>query len=225
MDIPKWKYWLSHLIELDIEESSSPHNPYLQVSLKKGRFQLSTANAIYSYGDLYVNFSSAFAKIKLDQLPIQRVLILGFGLGSIPIVLEKKFNKKYHYTAVEIDEAVLYLASKYALPEIESSIETICADAHAFVMQCEERFDLITIDLFIDDKVPSQFESPEFLKKVQQLLSPEGVLMYNRLAFNQKDIQNAKVFYENKFHPHFPKGAYLSVRGNWILLNRKDILL
>ena len=224
MKIPKWKQLLSYLIELPIEKSSSQHNPYLEVTLKKGRFQLSTANAVYSYADLYDNFSDAFHKINLDKRPIKRVLILGFGLGSIPIVLEKKFNKQYDYTAVEIDEEVLFLANKYALPEIESRIEMICADAYSFVMQCHEVFDMINVDLFLDDTVPSQFEADDFLQQLQRLLKKDGILLYNRLAFTQSDVENAKDFYENNFHPNFPDGGYLEVRGNWMLVNKKDLI-
>ena len=215
---------MSYLIELPIEKSSSSHNPFLQVSLKKGRFQLSTANAVYSYADLYDNFSEAYSKIKLDDLPIKRVLILGFGLGSIPIVLEKIFHKQYHYTAVEIDEEVLFLANKYALPEIQSSIEMICADAYSFVMQCHEVFDMINVDLFLDDKVPNQFEEDAFLQQLQRLLKNDGVLLYNRLANNNKDVEEARAFYENCFHPNFPEGTYLPVKGNWMLINRKDLV-
>ena len=113
MKQPKWKRLLSYLFEIHIESTSSDYNPHLYVSLQKGRYQLSTANAIYSFEDLYDNFSDAFKEIDLDQLNVQNVLILGFGLGSIPIILEQKFNKKYFYTGVEIDEEVLYLANKY----------------------------------------------------------------------------------------------------------------
>jgi len=221
MFIPKWKKWLSYLTELPLETSSSEHNPYLEVTLKKGRVQLSTANAVYSFADLYDNFDSAFAKLKLDELNINRVLILGFGLGSIPIVLEKNHSQQYAYTAIEIDEEVLSLANKYALPHIQSPIEMICADAYAFVMQCEEQYDMITVDVFVDDKVPANFEGDAFLQKIQQLLTPSGVLLYNRLAFTQKDTKEAKAFYEKSFHPNFPKGTYIPVRGNWMLLNDK----
>lgn len=224
MEIPKWKRLLSYVVELPIEKSSSTHNPYLEITLKKGRFQLSTANAIYSYADLYDNFNEAFSKIKLDELPIENVLILGFGLGSIPIVLEKNFQKQYHYTAVEIDEEVLFLANKYALPEIKSSISMICADAYHFVMECFEEFDMINVDLFLDDKVPHQFEEEQFLKQLSRLLKKDGVLLYNRLAFTKADVENARSFYENKFQPNFPEGAAMEVKGNWILLNNKKLL-
>ena len=88
MKIPKWKKWLSYLMEWHIESAPSPINPHLYVSLKKGRYQLCTANAVYSYDELYNNFSDLFPQLKIEQLPGQRILVLGFGLGSIPLIIE-----------------------------------------------------------------------------------------------------------------------------------------
>ena len=222
MKAPLWKRLLSHFFEFHIESAPSEHNPHLYVSLSRGRYQLCTQNAIYSYGDLYDNFLQAFQQINLDAIPIQKVLVLGFGLGSIPIILEQQFKKKYHYAAIEIDESVIYLASKYALPEIKSSVELLTADAEAFVAQCTQSFDLITMDIFLDDIIPGKFETSDFLYRLKSLLTPQGLLMYNRLTFNEKDIQSTRKFYEQVFQNVFPQATYLDVHGNWMLLNRKD---
>ncbi len=224
MKQPLWKRLLSYLFELHIESTSSEHNPHLYVSLRKGRYQLSTANAIYSFEDLYDNFQDAFNEINLDHLNIKNVLILGFGLGSIPIILEQNFEKKYHYTGIEIDEEVLYLASKYAIPGINSGIELVCADAVHYVKSSTTKFDMITVDLFQDDVIPQQFEQLAFLENVKKLLTPTGILLYNRLAFNSEDVKQSKVFYQNAFKKVFDEGTYLEVKDNWMLLNRHDIL-
>ncbi|MEL6987810.1 MAG: hypothetical protein AAGK97_08260, partial [Bacteroidota bacterium] len=86
--IPKWKKYLSYFIELHIESAPGEINPHLYVSLKNGRLQLSTANAVYSHEELYLNFKQAFDKLKFEKLEGKNVLILGFGLGSIPIIIE-----------------------------------------------------------------------------------------------------------------------------------------
>lgn len=219
--IPFWKKILSYLFEFHIESAPSEINPHLYVSLNKGRYQLCTAHAIYSFEDLYDNFFEAFRIIDLDSFPIKNVLVLGLGLGSIPTMLEKNFKKKYNYTAVEIDESVIYLASKYALPQLESPVQTICTDAFAYVMQCEEQFDMVCMDVFLDDVVPENFEENLFLEKLKQLVNPEGILLFNRIALKPKDEEKTRQFYEKKFQPVFPNGSYLKVRGNWMLLNRR----
>jgi SAM-dependent methyltransferase len=222
--VPSWKKLLSYIYPLKVECTSSSINPKLDVILKQGRYQLCTPNAVYSYGDLYDNFTRSFDAIELDLLDIRRVLVLGFGLGSVPVILEKIFEKDYHYTGVEIDAKIIELAQKYVLPEVNSSINLICEDAQSFVNQCKEKFDLIAIDLFIDDKVPQAFEEFDFLHKINNILAPDGVLLYNRLSFNKKDLKETKNFYESHFNPTFPNATFLDVDGNWMLLNRADIL-
>ena len=224
MKIPGWKKCLSYLMEWHIESAPSPVNPHLYVSLSRGRFQLSTARAIYSYGDLYDNFARTFRKLDLEDLPVDRVLLLGLGLGSVPYMLEKTFGQNYHYTAVEIDEAVIYLAHKYVLSDLQSPIEVVCADALAFVAQCEDTFDLIAMDIFLDDIIPSDFESEAFLKELSRLLTPRGILLYNRLSRTTEDLSKTRAFYQGTFRRVFPAATYLDVNGNWMLLNRGDVL-
>lgn len=223
MKIPLWKYYLSYLTEIHVESAPSEHNPHLYVSLRKGRYQLSTANAIYSYADLYDNFSDAFHKIKLEDCKIDKVLLLGFGLGSIPYMLERNFQKKYDYTAVEIDENVLYLANKYVLPELTSSFSMVPMDANIFVGYCQETFDLICMDIFLDDTIPEIFEKEEFLEKLKSLLNPNGILLFNKLALTEDDLKSCEAFQPTFIHC-FPEGIPIKVKGNWVFLNRKDAL-
>jgi SAM-dependent methyltransferase len=222
MQIPQWKKWLSYLIEMHIESAPSPTNPHLYVSLKRGRYQLSTARAIYSYGDLYDNFNKTFQAIRLDKWPVENVLLLGLGLGSIPFMLERNFHKNYQYTAVEIDEAVAYLAHKYVLSGLQSPIETVCANALDYVDQCRETFDLIAMDIFLEDHIPDEFETEDFLRQLAGLLSPNGILLYNRLSRTKEDLDRTRVFYRDVFSVVFPNAAYVDAGGNWVLINRAD---
>jgi spermidine synthase len=217
---PIWKILLSYLTELHIESAPSEINPHLYVSLSKGRYQLSTANAVYSYGDLYDNYRKIFERMNLPNSQIEKVLILGFGLGSVPFMLEKKFEQKYHYTGIEIDENVVYLAEKYVISELNSPIEIYCADAFSFVMQTSEKFDLIAMDVFLDDIIPNNFHSQEFLIALKDLIEENGLLLYNRLSLTEQDQKDTQSFYESEFLTVFPNGTYLDVGGNWMLMNK-----
>lgn len=222
MKQPKWKKWLSYFFEFHIESTSSEFNKDLHLLLCQGRYQLATQNAIYSYADLYSNYSLTFQQVKIETLPIQNVLILGFGLGSIPYMLENIFHQNYHYTAVEIDEEIIYLFNKYVGDEIKSPIEFICGDAEVFMAVNQNQYDLIIVDLFIDDEIPVAFETPEFLEHIKKALSPKGMVFYNRLALYEKDRLVSKGFFNTIFQPIFPNGTYLEVDGNYMLTNRSD---
>ena len=225
MKIPGWKRVLSYLVEWHMESAPSPINPHLYVSLSRGRYQLSTARAIYSYGDLYENFNRTFHRLRLDVFPVENVLVLGLGLGSVPFMLEKVFKKSYRYTAVEIDESVVFLAHKYVLSDLRSPVEVVCADAQAFVQQCSETYDLIAMDIFLDDVIPEEFESEEYLRQLADLLSPQGILLYNRLSRTPEDLKKTRDYYQGTFRRVFPDSAYVDVHGNWVLVNRGDVFI
>ena len=226
MNQPGWKRWLSHLFELHIESAPSEHNPHLYVCLAKGRYQLATKSAIYSFSDLYDNYRITFEHLNWSRLPKRcNVLLLGLGLGSVPDMLERKFFKDCSYTGVEIDENVLYLANKYVLHELKSPMSIHCADAYDFVQQNTRRFDIICMDVFIDDQIPQRMMTAKYLKALKSALTSKGVLMYNCLAQSDADIVHTRTFLHEIFLSIFPEGGYLDVRGNWMLVSDKEILV
>lgn len=218
-----WKWILSYLFEWHIESRSSEYNPHLYVSFKKGRYQLSTAHAVYSYADLYDNFGDTFDQIDWEKNPTKRVLVLGLGLGSIPLLLQKHLGQDFDCTAVEIDEAVIGLASTYGLPAITAPLEVICADAQAYLAQTTAKFDLICMDVFLDDVVPEDFEQQTFLAHMKDCLNPNGFILYNRLAATWHDARASEAFYKDQFLSVFPEGAYLSLKGNMMLTNKQGL--
>lgn len=217
MKQPLWKILLSYFSDVRLEHTATQINPNLALSLRKGRYFLTTPNAIYSYGDLYDNFTQTFRQLDLDQLKIEEVLILGFGLGSIPYMLEKKFRKSYRYVGVERDEVVALWASKYVLSGLRSPVALQIADAWVFAGSCAERFDLIIMDIFVDDKIPDEFQTIDFLECLRDLLNKNGMLLYNRLTLHDKDRLLTERFFQNKFKKVFPQATYFDVGGNWIL--------
>ncbi len=222
--IPTWKKYLSYITELHIESAPGKLNPHLYLSLYKGRLQLSTANAIYSFEDLYDNFAQLFAQTNWKIFTPEKILILGGGLLSINILLEKHL-KHFQSTVIEYDENVIYLASKYVINKLKMPTQLIEAEAYNFVMSCQETFDLIIVDVFDDDRIPRDILSKNFLKKNAELLSPSGLLIYNRLAKTQQDKTLSLNFFTNKFISCFPNASYIDVTGNYMLINTKKYLL
>ena len=222
--IPNWKKWLSYLVPIKIEQSTSEYNPLLLVKLASGRLQLLTENAIYSYDDLYDNFDHAFHEIDLKNRKIEETLVLGLGLGSIPFLIETKHQLKTYITAIEIDEEIIRLASKYSLHRLNNPIDCVCADAEIFLDATEEKFDLICMDVFEDEKIPAQFSSPEFLETIKEKLNPDGIFLFNHLATTAQDKDIAKKYFHEIFTQAFPEGAIVSTKHNYVMLNDSKFL-
>ncbi len=219
MKQPWWKIWLSYFWEWPVETISSEHHEFLQVLLVQGQYQLVSPNAIYSYGELYTNFLNAFKQMNMADWKGQKTLVLGLGLGSIPLILEKRFGLLLDYTIVEFDEAVIHLAEKYTLQHLRSPVEVIQADALLFTQLCRDTFDLICMDIFLDDVIPTAFETAAFLENLKAMLAPGGLLLYNRLALNPTDREKSRYFFETTFKEVFPEGKKMDVGRNWMLTN------
>jgi SAM-dependent methyltransferase len=210
---------LSYVMEVPVITVEGEYNPTLRVSLVQNRFQLSTEHAIYSFDDYYLNFSRAFKKIDLPADGAE-MLLLGLGLGSVPYILEKQYNRKYHTTAVELDEAVIALASAFTFPRLSTRIEVVHADAEVYIQNVQRSFDLIVVDLFLDDVIPPYFEQKEGLQQLRKLLKPAGLILINRLYRNTSDRQKTGNFYRNTFLKVFNNGYHIEVMGNWILVGK-----
>ncbi|NJC28126.1 spermidine synthase [Neolewinella antarctica] len=218
--IPTYRRWLSHLTEQVLETASSEYNKFLQVSLVGGRLQLVAEDAIYSFGDYYMNFRKTFERIEFDLLPERAsVLVLGLGLGSIPELLEKHQYLTYDYVAVEIDPVIIELAADYSLPALDSPVEVVQADAFAFLQIDVRTFDLVCVDVFQDATVPAHILTDDFLHLLRESLNPGGLLIYNRLADTPAHREEARLFYDGPFKSVFPDATVVDTGGNLMLVS------
>lgn len=225
-DIPQLRKWLSHLTEQVLETTSSDHNDFLQVSLVSGRLQLVAEDAIYSFGDYYLNFRKLFERFDFEQLPLRsNVLILGLGLGSIPELLEDYIGVEYEYVAVEIDPVIIDLATRYSLPKLRSPLEVVQADAYAFLQIDHRKYDLICVDVFQDATIPDHLNGDDFLDLLRESITPGGVIAYNRLADTTAHAKESLEYYEGPFKKAFPEGDLVNTRGNYMLLSEGRFLL
>lgn len=179
---------------------------------------LCAANAIYSYDDLYLNFRRSFRQLEIAERDPKTVLVLGFGLGSVPYLLEHTFRIKPRCTGVDIDPEVVRLAQKYTSPRLSLALALHCADAQVFVEKDIGTFDLVVVDLFIDDFVPLPFEQESFLENVKKRVAPEGLLLYNRLSRTQEEAEQTEDFMVEAFLPVFPGAMALDLELNRMLI-------
>jgi spermidine synthase len=217
-----WKSTWSHITDIHIESIESEKNKNLEVYLSKGRYQLCVKDAIYSFGDKYDNYWDTFDQMDVGKFQDKEILILGFGMGSIPFMLQKK-GISAQYTGIEYDETVTYLYNKYVGDEIESPTEIITADAHQFMLLNNRKFDLIAMDVFVEDVIPIKFLETEFVERLKASLSEDGLLIWNFLYHFEKDRNFVDNFFNETFGKIFGNGSFVQTRGNKMLLNKKIV--
>ena len=176
-----WRYIKSFFSEDVVEVGNSTISPELQVWYAYGRKMLNTANVNYSFGRLDTVFRSAFAQLKIANRGVQDVLLLGLGAGNVTHILAE-LDPKIKVVAVEIDPEVLRLGAAHFGLQPSPKLEIVLADALQYAWDCKATFDLVVVDLFVDDEVPPRACEPAFLQQLAALLRPRGLLIFNRLA-------------------------------------------
>ena len=110
--------------------------------------------------------------------PVQRILMLGMGGGSIAKQLNMLLpNTSIHI--VELRQAVIDIAYEYfQLPDVPE-IEAIQEDALVFIKEALSTYDVIIMDIFNDNGLPKAFSTPEFQTNLLNNLSPKGLILFN----------------------------------------------
>lgn len=158
-------------------------NGIVELTYSNGRKILDSANANYSYGSLQRILK--FGLKKIDLANTENILLLGLGGGSVIQTLREDFEFKGKVTAIEIDKTIIDIALKEFGLSSDKNLEVIYADASEYVKQRKKQFDLLIVDLYIDNIVPSAFYSIPFWKSATELLSEKGCFVFNACIFNE----------------------------------------
>jgi 2-polyprenyl-3-methyl-5-hydroxy-6-metoxy-1,4-benzoquinol methylase len=211
--------WLSYLHEQVIEHIHSPVSGPLEVWLAYGRYELNTQEVNYSFGELHKVFRDAFAKLKVAELRPSSVLLLGLGAGSV-VRLLRELGVAAPITAVELDPVVVKLGKKYfSLGEVKDLEVLEGVDATEWLPTQRRQFDLVVVDLFVGEKVPATAASPAFLQALKDAVSPDGMMMWNRLAHEERLETDTNDFYRWA-EGVLPGLISMPVRGNRMLVWR-----
>lgn len=181
-----------------VRRAASAVNPVLELYYYRGRWQLATADALYSDGGEYRPLLTAFKALKHELPAVKTVLVLGTGLGSAVHILHKQ---DYHpsFTLVELDSVVLQWALEFLPAGSAERVKPVCADAGQFLEKDTHQYDLIIVDVFSGRHVPAFVLGTEFLQLCRQHLSSSGSLVLNYMINEPQDELKAKAALEAAF--------------------------
>lgn len=155
----------------------SDHSGVLEITMVDGRKILDSKNANYSFGSLQRILETGLSKIELKN--VSSILLLGLGGGSVISSLRNKFNFNGKIYAVELDQKVIDIAEKEFFISSSDTLTIENCDAFDFVKKCDRQFDLIIVDLFIDNKVPEQFYTEAFCDNLSGIMKVKGSILFN----------------------------------------------
>jgi spermidine synthase len=217
MDKNKINKYLSYVWPVS-KEYESPVSGTLEVSWINGKKLLDSEHANYSYGSLQKILDFALSKIDFDVEG--NVLMLGLGGGCLLEVLHEKYDFKGKVTAVEIDDVVIDIANKEFDISNKYNVEIINADAHEYIFTCREKYSLILVDIFVDDRVPGDCFQGRYWLALARCTKTDGYVIFNTGLNYQKD-DRVDVLTLNVGHKFAFKKLEKVMKTNLLLIGKK----
>jgi spermidine synthase len=152
----------------------------------------------------------------MSPQPPKRVLIVGEGGGTLPVAIQGLLpNAKID--VVEIDVAVDRVAKRFFNYKPNANTKITIQDGRVFIKRARKAppYDLIMLDAFAEDYIPEHMLTQEFLREVDAILAPGGVLAAN--TWSSSDLyDHESATYTSVF------GPFLNLKGdNRIIMVRK----
>jgi len=196
----------------------SQFNGTLEISSLNGKKVLNSKTANYSYGALQRVLHYGLSQIYFDSKA--KILLLGLGGGSVLDTLKNVCKHSGPITAIEIDPVIINIAKEEFGIQENKNLTIIAEDALDFVTHCLDSFDLIILDIFIDQNVPIDFYQVKFWDSLTQLLKPKGNILFNAgiQLRNTTDIQSILHRYSNSIAFQVHDNVY---GVNTLLIGRK----
>jgi len=139
------------------------------------------------------------ATLYLKPTP-QKILIIGLGGGSLPNALIKLLPS-VQIDIVEIDKDVAAIAEQYFLFKPSGNVKIFIEDGFEFVQKAKaESYDLIFIDAFTEDYVPSSFLTLDFASNIKRILTKTGIVSVNGFGKKNKYYQLESELYKKTFN-------------------------
>lgn len=123
-----------------------------------------------------------YAKVALVGLALaeepRRFLVVGLGGGTLPMFL-RKYYPNAAIDAVDIDPEVVAVARKFFGFREDARMQAHVGDGRQFIEKLRQPYDVIFLDAFGADSIPTQLTTQEFLQAVRRAVAPGGVVVGN----------------------------------------------
>ena len=172
------KHWLSYLGPIRLKTvDSSLHND-LHIALDSGKKVLHSENVNYSYGPLQQILEEGLRRILTNSSP-KSILLLGMAAGSVIQSLREKFCVSAPITAVEIDPLMVEIAqTEFQIGRFPNVFIHINS-AENYVGQSIQPFDLIIVDVFYHQTIPTTCLETSFFDSLLKRCNPGGTILFN----------------------------------------------
>lgn len=165
----------------------------LDVAYEYGVKVLNTPNANQSHGSLHTIWQRAFRQVLSTEEPPASVLLLGLGGGSVVKILRDDRGIGAPITALELDPVMVRIAMDHFGLQGYPDVDVIIGDAFAKLNELTGPYDLVVVDVFVDDQVPAVMAKPEVIDRLMSLTSKGGDLLINTMDRGPEEARMSRL--------------------------------
>lgn len=209
------KKLLSYIFPIRLYQATSETSKTIEVTMYNGELVLDSENTNYSYGSLQRVLRFGLKQIGFDTIrKMQNILVLGVAGGSVIKTLVDEIGCQGKITGVEIDENIIKIANTYFNLDKISNLEIVIDNAQQFVKSETQKYDLIIVDIFQDKEMPSFLFQKEFSDDLVTLLNDEGMILFNTMTTDKKEIERNEKYKLNYLHKKIDTIEYSGLEGS-----------
>lgn len=144
---------------------------------------MSVQSAMYKHAPdrLALSYTRLMMGFLLFHPAPRDILIIGLGGGSLSKYCYRHLPKS-RITTVEVNEKVIALRQRFAIPPDDERFRIVQADGAQYIAGCSDSADVILLDGFDVDGLPAQLGSQRFYHQCHAALRNSGVLVANFLG-------------------------------------------
>jgi spermidine synthase len=171
--------------------------------------------ALDGIGELLFDYNERFMEI-IRGLHPRRVLLIGGGAFSLPTALNKEFPNIL-LDVVEIDSALTAIAIEYFDYKPNPNTKVISDAGETYLSNSKNKYDLIVLDVFSNNEVPSAFQSSEIVMFLKQNINKNGLVAMNIISafhgIRSAALERQKAAFKASFKyiELFPNGSSVSL--------------
>lgn len=192
-----FKRLFSYIFPVKVFQIPSEINKNLEVTWNNGHLVLDSENTNYSFGTLEKVMRIGLQQIeKIKLKKYQSVLVLGVAGGSVIRLLRDEFEYTGKITGVELDSKIIEIANKYFNLNKVKNLKIKIQDAQEFIFTTTEEYDLIIIDIFQDNLMPTFLFEEKFSSQLKKILSENGSILFNTIVTLTSDFKRNANYYQ-----------------------------
>ena len=171
--------WLSFITPLTLYRKKTASGTLLEVFERYGQLRLHLDGHPQSNSSYRRDWKKIFRRSHVSAMPQHgSALVLGLGGGDMAYIL-KQMHPTWHVTFVELEHEVIEVARTYFGVSNTKGQTIILRDAQAYVANNKTTHDLVVVDLYSGDDVPSFVSESIFLRNIARALKPKGLALFN----------------------------------------------